>query len=67
MKLVRTFLIALGLSLLFGLTVGTLLRLRLERPTYYLGARLRLAPLPLDVGDSRACILDPRQHEEQVG
>ena len=67
MKWIRTVLIALALSLLFGLAVGTALRLRMERPTRYIGAILPLAPLPLDVRNPRAPILHPRHHEEQIG
>ena len=67
MKLVRTCLIALALSLALGLAIGTALRLRLERPTRYIGRALPLAPQPLDVGDAGARVLDARHHEEQVG
>ena len=74
MRLLRTLLLALLLSLLLGLTIGTLLRLRLERPVRYIGAALPLAPpaldavapLPFDVPDAGAAVLDPRHHEEQV-
>jgi hypothetical protein len=38
MKWLRRVLLALLLSLLVGLAIGTLLRLRLERPVYYIGA-----------------------------
>ena len=37
-SVLRTVLLALLASLLFGLAVGTWLRLRLERPTWYIGA-----------------------------
>ena len=37
MKLLRRILIALGLSLLAGFALGTVLRLRLERPVTYIG------------------------------
>lgn len=65
MKALRFVLLALLFALVVGLVVGTLLRLRLERPVRYLGS----APstLPLDVGDARAAVLDARHHEEQVG
>jgi hypothetical protein len=49
--------IALLLSLLFGLVVGTLLRLRMERPVTYIGWRSRgggerevALVAPLDLG-----------------
>lgn len=67
MRWLRTFLFAMLLSLLLGLAIGTWLRLRLERPVRYIGAELPLPPLPLDVGDAGAPVLDPRHHEEQVG
>ena len=38
MKWLRRVLLALLLSLLVGLAIGTWLRLRLERPVYYIGA-----------------------------
>ena len=37
-KWLGRLLLALLLSLLVGLAIGTLLRLRLERPVYYIGA-----------------------------
>ena len=71
MKLLRGIGLALLLSLLFGLAVGTLLRRRAERPVRYIG----LAPsgpsapsaLPLYVATAGQGILVPGQHEEQVG
>lgn len=64
----RRLLLALAFSLLVGLVVGTLLRLRLERatPRWYIGA-LPLAPAPGYVVHPGPLILDPRHHEEQVG
>ena len=38
LKWLGRLLLALLLSLLVGLAIGTLLRLRLERPVYYIGA-----------------------------
>jgi len=67
MALLRKLLIALAVSLLFGLAVGTVLRLRLERPTWYIGASLLISPLPLHVCDARAPVLHPGHHEEQIG
>jgi hypothetical protein len=66
-RVLRTFLIALAFSLLLGLVIGTVIRLRMERPTTYIGQALPLAPLPLDVGDARARVLDPSHHEQQIG
>ncbi len=65
MKAVRAFLLALLASLLLGLLIGTLIRLRFERPVRYMGSALT-AP-PLEVAHAGAAVLDPRQHEEQVG
>lgn len=66
MRWLRTLVLALLLSLLFGLVIGTALRLRLERPTRYIGSSLAVPALPLDVGDAGAAVLDPCHHEEQV-
>ena len=62
-------LLALLLSLLVGLAIGTALRLRLERPVYYIGAAERpgLFPLPLRLGEAGAAVLGAGHHEEQVG
>jgi hypothetical protein len=65
MRVLRRVLLALLLSLLVGFAVGTLIRLRYQRPVGYLGS----APptLPLDVVDTPAEILDARHHEQQIG
>ena len=65
MKLLKSVLLALLFSLFVGLAIGTLLRLRLERSVDYLGSAI--ASPPLDVGDTRPPVLDPRHHEEQIG
>jgi len=65
MRIVRGILIALLLSLLVGLFIGTALRLHMERPEVYIGSAL--APLPLDVGHAGAGVLDPSHHEQKVG
>ena len=78
MKLVRTVLFALLFSLLLGFAVGTVLRMRFERPTIYIGAHdadpgaatargASLPPDPLHVGDAGPAILDAGHDEEQVG
>jgi hypothetical protein len=64
-KLLKRLLLALLLSLLFGIAIGTALRLRIERGVYYLGSAV--APDPLDIGDTRPSVFDPRHHEEQIG
>jgi len=71
-KWLRAILLALLASLLFGLAVGTWIRLRLERPTWYIGNTrdpmdsAPLAALPGHVGDARALVFDSRHHEQQV-
>jgi hypothetical protein len=65
LKLLKGVLLALLFSLLVGLAIGAALRMRLERPTPYIGSAF--APDPFDVGDTRASVLDTRHHEEQVG
>ena len=65
MKLIRSVLLALLFSLIVGFLIGLVLRARLERRPEYIGS---VAPArPLDVGDARAPVLDPRHHEEQIG
>ncbi len=65
MKVARALLLALLTSLLLGLLIGTVIRLRLERPVRYIGSAL--ASPPREVCHVRAAVLDPRQHEQQVG
>lgn len=56
--------LALLFALLFGMVVGTVLRLRMERPKVYIGSA---SPgLPLDVGLAGAPVLETRDHEQQV-
>lgn len=64
-KVVRSVLLALLASLIFGFLIGLVLRARLERRVEYIGL---VAPAgPLHVGDARAPVLDARHHEEQIG
>jgi hypothetical protein len=57
--------LALLFSLLLGLAIGTVMRIRLERPKIYIGS---VAPrLPQGVGHARAPVLDPGHDEQQVG
>ena len=65
MKLLKGVLLALLVSLVLGLAIGTALRLRLERSVYYLGSAN--APHPLDVSDTRPSVFDTRHYEEQIG
>lgn len=65
MSLLKRIALALLFSLLFGLLIGSVLRVRMERPTIYIGS---VAPrLPLRVGHARTPVLDPGHHEQQVG
>ena len=65
MSWLKRIALALLISLLVGMAIGTVLRIRMERPKIYIGS---VAPrLPLDVGHARAAILDPGQHEQRVG
>ena len=72
-KWLRRVALALLCSLLAGFALGTCLRHEAERPTLYIGraeggAGLRAAaPLPLDVRDAGAAVLDAGHDEEQVG
>jgi hypothetical protein len=75
-KIIRSILLALLASLVFGLAVGTVIRLRLERPVvYFVGQNEpgtgRTSPAaartPGNVGDVRPAVLDARHHEEQIG
>ena len=64
MKLTRMILLALGLSLLTGLVIGTLIRQRMERPTRYIG--LAVPADPGHVGDAGPSVLHAGKGEEQV-
>jgi hypothetical protein len=76
-KILRSILLALLLSFLVGLAIGTLLRRRAERPVRYIGAISveagpaascsAAAPGPLDVADVRPLVLGAGEHEEQIG
>ena len=76
MKTLRAILLALLFSLLFGLAIGTWIRLRMNRPERYFvavpllsvsGASSGGSLRPLDVRDAGAYVLEPGQHEQQVG
>ena len=66
MKVVRTVLLALLFSLIVGLTIGTMIRKRMEQPTVYLGG-VSAEARPFDVRYACALVLDARHDEEQVG
>ena len=70
MRILRGLLLALLVSLLVGLAVGTWIRLRLEQPVRYIGWTQPLSappPLPGHVRQTRAAILEPCEHEQQIG
>ena len=71
MKLIRTVLLALIGSLIFGLIVGTIIRTRMERPTRYIVSvevgGSAIARNPGDVADAGAMVLEACEHEEQIG
>jgi hypothetical protein len=77
-KILRTVLFALLFSLLLGFAVGTVLRMRLERPTVYIGTHVvepdaatrRGASVPADplqIGDAGPAVLDAGHDEQQIG
>jgi hypothetical protein len=64
-SILKRIALALLFSLLFGMAIGIVLRIRMERPTIYIGS---VGPrLPLAVGHARATVLDPGHDEQQVG
>jgi hypothetical protein len=63
----RIVLLALLAALVAGFVVGTIVRLRFERPVRYLGELLPGAGRPLDVAAPFAPVLDAGEHEEQIG
>ncbi len=66
----RIFL-ALAFSFLLGIVIGTVLRAKLEQPVYYIGSALFAVPgrrpLPHYVAYPGASVLDPGDHEQQIG
>ncbi len=70
-RLLRMVFWALVFAFVFGFTIGTLLRAKLERPVRYIGERAStasaLAAAPGDVRNALPCVLMPREHEEQIG
>lgn len=65
MRVLRSVLLALLVSVLVGFAIGTALRLRLERPEYYIGSAVPTDPF--DIGKLRSRVLDAGHHEQQVG
>ncbi len=73
MRVLRGVLLALLVSAAVGFAIGTVIRLRLERPSRYIGYDNGSCPGsavptdPLDIGKLRPRVFHPRHHEEQVG
>ena len=63
-KMFRILAVIIVLELIAAFAFGRWLRSVSEGPAYYLGSA---ASQPLDVGDVRAPVLEPGQHEQQVG
>jgi hypothetical protein len=61
-KFLKGFWLALLLSLIVGLVIGTLLRRKAEMPERYIGS----APLPLHVAAPITGVLETRENEEQI-
>ena len=70
MRALKMVLLALLGSLLFGLTIGTWLRLRLERQPVYIGRSPALGPAfasyPGHIGNTGPSVLHARHHEEEI-
>ncbi len=61
----RWLLILLALELVLAFWLGSRMRARFEAPVRIIGA---LAPsFPIHVGNSGPMVLDPGEHEEQIG
>lgn len=65
MRILRNVLLALLVSGLIGFAIGTVLRLRLERPVHYIGSAVPTDPF--DIGKLRSRVLDAGHHEQQIG
>ena len=72
-RILRTVAWAVLIAFAFGFFIGTLLRLKLDRPVRYIGATersetlLRAAVDPSHIGHALPRILMSRDHEEQIG
>ena len=71
-RTVRGVLLVLLLWFLLWLVIGTVIRLRMERPVRYIGRSggqrpsSALASLPLHLGHARAVVFDASHHEQKV-
>lgn len=79
MRIVRSILLSLLFSLAVGFVIGTIIRLKLDPPEFYIGALFEPsagpasadssiggAATPLDVRHARARILEAGEYEEQI-
>jgi hypothetical protein len=71
-RALRGALLFLLLWFLLWLVIGSVIRLRMERPVRFIGdagardSGSAVACLPLHLGEARAAVLDPCHHEQEV-
>ena len=71
-RALRGVLLFLLLWFLLWLVIGSVIRMRMERPVRFIGGAgawdsgSALASLPLHLGETRAAVLDPCHHEQEV-
>jgi hypothetical protein len=71
-RALRGVLLFLLLWFLLWLVIGSVIRLRMERPVRFIGSAgtrdsgSAVASLPLHLGETRAAVLDPCHHEQEV-
>jgi hypothetical protein len=71
-RALRGALLLLLLWFLLWLAIGTVIRLRMERPARFIGraqappSHVALASLPLHLGQARAVVFHPRHHEQEI-
>jgi hypothetical protein len=71
-RTLRGVLLLLLLWFLVWLVIGSVIRLRMERPVRFIGGTgarglgSAVAALPLHLGETRAAVLDPRHHKQEV-
>lgn len=61
----RWLLILLALELVLAFWLGSRMRARFEAPVRIIGALA--PPLPTHIGNTLPMVLDPSEHEEQIG
>ena len=71
-RALRGVLLFLLLWFLLWLVIGSVIRMRMERPVRFIGGAggrasgPSVASLPLHLGETRAAVLDPCHHEQEV-